>query len=52
MIETGLIGRSSGQLSSPQGLKPEFILALNGTAEAVPYPKPVDQTISTQGRAR
>ena len=24
----------------PQGLKPEFFQALNGTAEAVPYPKP------------
>jgi len=26
---------------SPQGLKPSFFLALNGTAEAVPFPKPI-----------
>ncbi len=25
----------------PQGLKPSFLLVLNGTAEAVPYPKPI-----------
>src|ERR1039457_7287415 len=31
----------------PQGLKPAFFLALNGTAEAVPYPKPIYETRST-----
>src|ERR1019366_4860781 len=31
----------------PQGLKPAFFRALNGTAEAVPYPKPIHETSST-----
>jgi VWFA-related protein len=38
----------------PQGLKPAFFQALNGTAEAVPYPKPIYETSSnsqTQGGA-
>jgi VWFA-related protein len=38
----------------PQGLKPVFCQALNGTAEAVPYPKPIYETSSnsqTQGGA-
>ncbi|MGD0791131.1 MAG: hypothetical protein ABR920_05105 [Terriglobales bacterium] len=30
----------------PQGLKPAFFRALNGTAEAVPYPKPIYETSS------
>ncbi len=30
----------------PQGLKPAFSLALNGPAEAVPYPKPLYETRS------
>src|SRR5208283_4631235 len=30
----------------PQGLKPTFFQALNGTAKAVPYPRPTDETIS------
>src|SRR5450759_1898531 len=30
----------------PQGLKPAFLLVLNGTAEAVPYPKPISETHS------
>ncbi len=30
----------------PQGLKPAFFQALNGTAEAVPYPKPIYETCS------
>ena len=32
----------------PQGLKPTFLQALNGTAEAVPYPKPICKTSSTR----
>jgi hypothetical protein len=28
----------------PQGLKPAFSQALNGTAEAVPHPKPIHET--------
>ncbi len=31
----------------PQGLKPASIAAPNGTAEAVPYPKPIYETSST-----
>jgi hypothetical protein len=30
----------------PQGLKPAFLQTLNGTAEAVPYPKPIYETSS------
>jgi hypothetical protein len=30
----------------PQGLKPACLLALGGTAEAVPYPKPIYETNS------
>jgi hypothetical protein len=30
----------------PQGLKPAFFHALNGSAEAVPYPKPIYETSS------
>ena len=30
----------------PQGLKPAFLLARNGTAEAVPYPKPIYEIAS------
>src|ERR1039458_3984852 len=29
------------KLSGPQGLKPSSLLALGGTAEAVPFPKPI-----------
>ena len=32
----------------PQGLKPAFFLAPNGTAEAVPYPKPIFETLFTE----
>jgi hypothetical protein len=42
-VEAGLINDSSilpVRISGPRGLKPAFLLALNGTAEAVPYPKP------------
>ena len=30
----------------PQGLKPAFLVVLSGTAEAVPYPKPIYETSS------
>src|SRR5580658_3425630 len=30
----------------PHGLKPVFLQALNGTAKAAPYPKPIDETSS------
>src|ERR1019366_7640108 len=36
----------------PQGLKPAFFEVLNGTAEAVPYPKPIYQTSSRSAGAR
>ena len=32
----------------PQGLKPAFVAALGGTAEAVPYPKPIYETSSSK----
>src|ERR1019366_7079150 len=32
----------------PQGLKPAFFFALNGTAEAVPYPRPIYETRSNK----
>src|ERR1039458_6684900 len=37
---TGLIDNSPRGSSGPQGLKPASLLALGGTAEAVPIPKP------------
>ena len=37
-----LLKRSLG----PQGLKPAFLADLNGTAEAVPYPKRIYETSS------
>ena len=37
-----LLGRQLG----PQGLKPAFLAGLSGTAEAVPYPKPIYETSS------
>jgi hypothetical protein len=40
VIRTCLINSSQGRLPGPQGLKPALLLALSGTAEAVPYPKP------------
>jgi general secretion pathway protein G len=36
----------------PQGLKPAFFEVLNGTAEAVPHPKPIYQTSSRSAGAR
>src|ERR1019366_9149420 len=39
------INGSPSRLSGPQGLKPAFLSALNGTAEAVPYPKPICETL-------
>jgi len=39
-----LINESEGKQPVPQGLKPAFLLALGGTAEAVPFPKPIYQT--------
>jgi len=35
---TGFINGSPSRLPGPQELKPAFLLALNGTAKAVPYP--------------
>ena len=36
----------------PQGLKPAFCRAMNGTAEAVPYPKPIYETRSRMKSCR
>jgi hypothetical protein len=35
-----MVNRRS-KLRISQGLKPPFLQALNGTAEAMPYPKPI-----------
>jgi len=40
LISENCFHRWFGGISGPQGLKPVFLMALNGTAEAVPYPKP------------
>jgi hypothetical protein len=34
------------QKTNPQGLKPAFFAGLGGTAEAVPYSKPIFETSS------
>ena len=34
------------QPGDPQGLKPAFLVGLGGTAEAVPFPKPICETSS------
>jgi hypothetical protein len=46
---TGVCFINAFQLAGllPQGLKPAFFQALNGTAKAVPYPKPIYKTRST-----
>ncbi len=36
----------------PQGLKPTFLQALNGTAEAVPYPKPIYEASFSPKKSR
>jgi len=36
----------------PQGLKPAFFKVLNGTAEAVPFPKPIHETRYRNFRGR
>ncbi|MBZ5547291.1 MAG: hypothetical protein LAO22_04880 [Acidobacteriia bacterium] len=33
--------------ADPQGLKPQLLAALGGTAEAVPFPKPIFETTSS-----
>jgi len=41
-----LVFYTEGEESGPQGLKPAFLAALSGTAEAVPFPKPFLETSS------
>jgi hypothetical protein len=41
-----MVNRRS-KLRIPQGLRPAFLQALNGTAEAMPYPKPIRVTRSS-----
>src|SRR5208337_4371037 len=43
---TGFINALQFGRHVPQGLKPAFFQVLNGTAEAVPYPKPIYETSS------
>jgi len=53
MLGAGVVGHwiASGDGSlAPQGLKPASSQALSGTAEAVPFPKPVDDATSTTVR--
>jgi hypothetical protein len=38
---TGFKNTVEGQKGNPQGLKPAFWADLGGTAEAVPFPKPI-----------
>ncbi|HYW39357.1 MAG TPA: FG-GAP-like repeat-containing protein [Terriglobales bacterium] len=49
MLGAGVVGHwiaaGDGKVA-PQGLKPAFFQALNGTAEAVPYPKPIYEASS------
>src|SRR5450759_4203720 len=40
VLRTGFINASQPGRHIPQGLKPACLLALGGTAEAVPFPKP------------
>jgi hypothetical protein len=40
-LRTGFMDNSPGKQPGPQGLKPALLSVLNGTAEAVPYPKPI-----------
>jgi len=40
----GFVSTSPPQLSGPQGLKPGSSIALSGTAEAVPFPRPIRET--------
>jgi septum formation protein len=42
------VARTASQKGDPQGLKPAFLGALGGTAEAVPCPKPTFETISSE----
>jgi N-acetylmuramoyl-L-alanine amidase len=45
--EASFINAVPPERHGPQGLKPAFFQSLNGTAEAVPYPRPIDETIPT-----
>ncbi len=48
MVDATDVFRLRGQV--PQGLKPAFFPALNGTAKAVPCPKPISETSSNDRR--
>ena len=48
MLRVCFINASPPGRLFPQGLKPAFFLGLNGTAEAVPYPKPIYETRSSK----
>jgi hypothetical protein len=43
MIRTALINSLVGPSARPQGLKPSTSLVLGGTAQAVPFPKPIHE---------
>jgi septum formation protein len=42
------VARTEVQKGDPQGLKPAFVAGLGGTAEAVPFPKPILVTSSSE----
>jgi N-acetylmuramoyl-L-alanine amidase len=45
--EASFINAVPPERHGPQGLKPAFFQSLDGTAEAVPYPRPIDETVPT-----
>jgi hypothetical protein len=47
LAKTGFKNTFEGSGSAPRGLKPAFFAALSGTAEAVPFPKPIFETSLT-----
>jgi septum formation protein len=42
------VARTEGKKGDPQGLKPELFAGFDGTAEAVPCPKPIFETTSSE----
>jgi len=47
IVKVCFINNSHFGIRIPQGLKPAFFLTLSGTAEAMPYPKPINETRSS-----
>jgi hypothetical protein len=47
LLPTDFINAFAEGEPGPQGLKPAFLADPSGTAEAVPFPKPIYETSST-----